>query len=104
AEVGIRRSQLAGVQTCALPICGENLLRPSRDAGVVYLRRLEAGLKPDGTPAPRPPSPATLQVKLAAARTLYRALRWAGATEARPDRTSVVEGMSDHEGGGRLPA
>lgn len=63
---------------------GENLLRPSRDAGVVYLRRLEAGLKPDGTPAPRPPSPATLQVKLAAARTLYRALRWAGATEARP--------------------
>src|SRR5690606_37804206 len=63
---------------------GENLLRPSRDAGVIYLRRLEAGLKPDGTPADKAPSPATLQVKLAAARTLYRALRWSGATEARP--------------------
>lgn len=63
---------------------GENLLRPSRDAGVIYLRRLEAGLKPDGTPAAKPPSAATLQVKLAAARTLYRALRWSGATEARP--------------------
>lgn len=63
---------------------GENLLRPSRDAGVIYLRRLEAGLRPDGTPAEKAPSPATLQVKLAAARTLYRALRWSGATEARP--------------------
>lgn len=62
---------------------GENLLRPSRDAGALYLRRLESGLKPDGAPGKRP-SPATLQVKLAAARTLYRALRWSLATEARP--------------------
>lgn len=58
---------------------GENLLRPSRDAGVLYMRRLESG---DGHA--EAPKPATLQVKLAAARTLYRALRWAGATEARP--------------------
>ena len=59
----------------------ENLLRPGRDAGVLYIRRLEA------TPVPgsdAPPQAATLQVKLAAARTLYRALRWSGATEARP--------------------
>lgn len=58
---------------------GENLLRPSRDAGVLYMRRLESGA--DGG---EPPKAATLQVKLAAARTLYRALRWSGATEARP--------------------
>lgn len=62
---------------------GENLLRPSRDAGIIYLRRLETGVAADGSPR-KPPSPATLQVKLAAARTLYRALRWSLATEARP--------------------
>ncbi len=59
----------------------ENLLRPSRDAGVLYIRTLES------TPLPgtdRGPQASTLQVKLAAARTLYRALRWSGATEARP--------------------
>jgi len=60
---------------------GENLLRPSRDAGVLYIRRLES-TPLDGSGAR--PQPSTLQVKLAAARTLYRALRWAGATEARP--------------------
>lgn len=58
---------------------GENLLRPTRDAGVLYMRRLESG--PDGA---EPPKAATLQVKLASARTLYRALRWSGVTEARP--------------------
>lgn len=59
----------------------ENLLRPSRDAGVLYIRRLEA--TPHEATGERP-KPSTLQVKLAAARTLYRALRWSGATEARP--------------------
>lgn len=62
---------------------GENLLRPGRDSGVLYLRRLEAGVAPDGNRG-KAPSPATLQVKLAAARTLYKALRWSQATEARP--------------------
>lgn len=62
---------------------GENLLRPSRDAGVLYLRRLESGISPGGKRA-KVPSPATLQVKLSAARTLYKALRWSQATEARP--------------------
>ena len=53
---------------------GENLLRPSRDAGVLYVRDLEAkGLKP-----------ATVRTKLAAAKALYRALRWSGATTASP--------------------
>lgn len=53
---------------------GENLLRPSRHAAdrlVLELR--SAGL-----------APGTIQVHLAAARLLYRALRWAGATDAAP--------------------
>ena len=71
----------------------ENLVRPSRDAGVVWVRGLEeklvvhpltgeAKLGPDGSV--KTLSPATVQVKLAAARTFYKALRWAGATQATP--------------------
>ena len=52
----------------------ENLLRPSRDAGALWLRELEAGGK----------KAATVRSKLAAARALYRALRWTGATTATP--------------------
>ncbi|MCW5819093.1 MAG: site-specific integrase [Trueperaceae bacterium] len=89
------RTYRRGVLDLVEAWAGENLLRPSRDAGVVYMRRLEAGpppaaLQPAKTKrAPddakdEPLSPASLQVKLAAARTLYKALRWAGATEARP--------------------
>ena len=53
---------------------GENLLRPSRDGDVSYIRQLESsGLKP-----------ATVGVKLASARLLYRALRWANAAAATP--------------------
>ena len=71
----------------------ENLVRPSRDAGVVWVRELEQKpvvhqhtgepkLEPDGSV--KTLSPATVQVKLAAARTFYKALRWAGATQATP--------------------
>ena len=73
---------------------GENLLRPSRDAGVVWVRQLETKLVRDPrTDEPKRDvvsgslkvlSPATVQAKLAAARALYRALRWAGATTASP--------------------
>lgn len=84
ASVHTLRTYKRGVLDLLTAWSGENLLRPSRDAGVLYLRRLEAGVRPDGTPADKAPSPATLQVKLAAARTLYRALRWSGATEVRP--------------------
>lgn len=53
---------------------GIDLLRPERDAGVLYVRSLETeGLKP-----------ASVRVHLAAARALFRALRWAGVTEADP--------------------
>ena len=53
---------------------GENLLHPARRAATRWVRALEdAGKKP-----------ATVQLKLAAARALYAALRWAGATDAAP--------------------
>ena len=52
----------------------ENLLHPSRMAATRWLRSLEAaGARPS-----------TVQVMLAAARSLYAALRSAGATEADP--------------------
>ena len=64
----------------------ENLLRPRRDAGALWLRQMEEeGLKP-----------ATITVRLAAARTLYAALRWAGATEGDPLRDA-------HAGTDRVP-
>jgi integrase/recombinase XerC len=60
---------------------GENLLRPSRDAGALWVRGLEASVnKKTGKPL----STSTINVKLSAARTLYKALRWARATEANP--------------------
>lgn len=58
---------------------GENLLRPSRDAGERFVQDLQVGKHGD-----RPLEAGTIQVRLAAARALYRALRWAGATEAVP--------------------
>ncbi len=71
----------------------ENLIRPSRDAGVAWVRMLEQ--RPALHPQTQEPklgadgevrtlSPSTVQVKLAAARTLYKALRWSGATQAAP--------------------
>ncbi|GHF63467.1 integrase/recombinase XerC [Deinococcus metalli] len=51
-----------------------SLLNPDRTVGPLYLRRLEAAGR----------SPATVRVKLAGARALYRALRWAGATDVDP--------------------
>jgi len=53
---------------------GENLLHPSRRAATRWVRALEDTGK----------KPATVQLKLAAARALYAALRWAGATDAAP--------------------
>lgn len=63
-----------GVQVLIESWEGENLLRPSNDAGALWLRELEAqGL-----------SASTLRVRLAAAKALYRALRWTNATDAVP--------------------
>lgn len=53
---------------------GENLLRPSRHAAAKLLLELrERGL-----------APGTIQLQLASGRALYKALRWAGATDAAP--------------------
>ncbi len=77
---------------------GENLLRPSRDAGSLYVQRLRAGDREPLTTrepsAPRrgrrlkrgPLAAATVQLKVAAARALYDALAWAGACDADPFR------------------
>ncbi len=52
----------------------ENLLRPRRDAGALWAAGLEE----------RRLAPSTIAVRLAGARGLYAALRWAGATAADP--------------------
>lgn len=52
---------------------GESLLRPRRNAGVLCVRELEGRLKP-----------ASVGVKLAAAKAFYAALRWSGATDTAP--------------------
>lgn len=66
---------------------GVNLLRPGVNDGVLYVRWLER----QTSRSPRPQDaeagvlrPATVRQRLAAARALYGALRWAGATDARP--------------------
>lgn len=57
-----------------------NLLRPGRHDAQHYINHmLAAGRKPAG-----------VQLKVAAASCLYRALRWAGATEADPFRDASV--------------
>ncbi|MDZ7801672.1 MAG: tyrosine-type recombinase/integrase [Trueperaceae bacterium] len=58
---------------------GENLLRPTRDAADLYVTHLGERL-----------APGTVRVKIAAARALYKALRWAGATELRPFEDVVL--------------
>ena len=61
---------------------GENLLRPSRNAGVLWVRDLEARKPLKGKNETM--SAATVRVYLAAAKALYAALRWSGATDAAP--------------------
>ena len=61
---------------------GENLLRPRRNAGVLWVRDLEARKPSKGKNETM--SPATVRVHLAGAKALYAALRWSGATEAAP--------------------
>lgn len=91
------RAYRRGVVELVAMWSGENLLRPSRDAGALYLQRLRAGDRPEileqaeegkrgRRPKPGPLAPATVELRLAAARALYQALRWAGATEEDPFR------------------
>ena len=76
---------------------GENLLRPSRNAGVLWVRELEGRTPVKGKNATMTSAPA--RVYLSAAKALYAALRWSGATDAAPfadvkvavDKTSAWE-------------
>jgi integrase len=68
------RTYRRGVKDLLAAWQGENLLRPSRDAAALWLRKLEASGR----------KPATVRVKIAAAKALYKALRWAKATDAAP--------------------
>lgn len=93
-----RRAYRRGILDLVALWQDENLLRPSRDAGEHYVQRLRAGDRApliaesatDGRRGrrvkPGPLAPATVQLKVAAARALYDALAWAGATDAAPFR------------------
>lgn len=73
------RSYKRGLELLLEAWSGENLLRPSEDQGLLYVRMLEAeGLDQDSY------AHATVRNRLAAARIFYRALRWLKATEATP--------------------
>ncbi len=84
-----RRNYGQGIADLIRAWTGENLLHPSRHAAALWLRQLEAaGLKP-----------ATVTIRLAAARTLYHALRDAGATEDDPfkDVRAATDPIPRHE-------
>jgi len=67
------RQGLAAFLAWSVP-AGMSLLRPRPNDGFAYARHLEqSGL-----------APSSVKVRLAAARALYAALRWAGATDAAP--------------------
>ena len=79
-----------------LLFAGQNavgLLSPRPDEGSMFVRELEAGMlklsrkrhvAPSEHKPARPLAPASVGAYLAGARALYRALRWAGATQADP--------------------
>ncbi len=71
----------------------ENLLRPSRRLGSRYRAWLKETPFGEADGAPRYRSPSTVNKTLAAARVLYRALHWAGATDATP--FASVKGVHD---------
>lgn len=82
-----RRNYHQGVTALLGAWTREDLLHPRHDAAAVWLRHLEvagrrAARRTHGTP--RGLAPATITVHLAAARTLYKALRWTRATDAEP--------------------
>ncbi len=58
---------------------GISILEPPRDWGAGYVRALE-----DPNRDPKPLSASSVRVKLAAARTLWAALRWAGVSQSDP--------------------
>lgn len=93
------RAYRSGLEELLAAWQGENLLRPSRDAGSAYIQRLLAGRRQVAAAAPPrgssgrgrrpkdgPLARSTVSLRLAGARCLYEALAWSGATEAAPFR------------------
>jgi integrase len=73
----------------------ENLLRPSRDMGVLFMRKLQARVR-DLHGKPKHLTPSTMNVKLYGVKTFYKALRWATGIEARPfDDVSPISDPTD---------
>ncbi len=81
-----RRNYFKGVRTLLEAWTTQDLLRPHRDAAALWLRRMETARQKPADDGARGLKPATVTVHLAAARTLYAALRWCGATTADPFR------------------
>jgi integrase len=67
------RAYKTGLSVTLEALSGENVLRPAKNWGLRFIRELEMVLKP-----------ASVRSRLASARALYAALRWAGATDAEP--------------------
>jgi len=83
-----------------------DLLQPSPDAGQAYRAALAEGARPavhethddarrGRRPVRGPLAPATIDLRLAAIRALYAALRWSGASDADP--FSDVHARDSHE-------
>jgi integrase len=67
------RAYKTGLGVTLEALSGENVLRPTKNWGLRFIRKLETTLKP-----------ASVRSRLASARALFAALRWAGASEAEP--------------------
>jgi integrase len=67
------RAYKTGLDVTLEALSGENVLRPSKNWGLRFIRELETGLKAS-----------SVRSRLASARALFAALRWAGASEAEP--------------------
>lgn len=83
-NVHTRRAYATSVRILLAAWRHQDLLHPAPGSGAAWLRTLETSgaWRKDGLIGPA--SPSTLRVRLAGARTLYHALRWAGATTANP--------------------
>ena len=93
-----RRAYRRGLEELVIMWQSENLLRPNRDAGTLYVQRLLAGdrqaVAEQGAPRAKrgrqvkkgPLSRASVSLRVAAGRALYDALAWSGATDVDPFR------------------
>jgi integrase len=67
------RAYKTGLGVTLEALSGENVLRPAKNWGLRFIRELEVDLKAS-----------SVRSRLASARALFAALRWAGASEAEP--------------------